>query len=63
MPDVITDHVTTGHVLTDDGVKLYYEEAGEGIPIVLVHESHASSYPALPGSRFERARKPCPNPG
>ena len=26
------------HVTTDDGVKLYYEEAGEGIPIVFVHE-------------------------
>jgi pimeloyl-ACP methyl ester carboxylesterase len=26
------------HVTTDDGVKLYYEEAGEGIPIIFVHE-------------------------
>jgi pimeloyl-ACP methyl ester carboxylesterase len=26
------------HVTTDDGVKLYYEEAGEGVPIVFVHE-------------------------
>jgi pimeloyl-ACP methyl ester carboxylesterase len=26
------------HVTTDDGVKLYYEEAGEGLPIVFVHE-------------------------
>src|SRR5690242_3808627 len=26
------------HVTTDDGVKLYYEEAGEGIPVVFVHE-------------------------
>ncbi len=25
-------------VTTDDGVKLYYEEAGEGLPIVFVHE-------------------------
>lgn len=26
------------HALTDDGVRLYYEEAGSGIPIVFVHE-------------------------
>ena len=26
------------HVTTDDGIKLYYEEVGGGIPIVLVHE-------------------------
>jgi pimeloyl-ACP methyl ester carboxylesterase len=26
------------HLTTDDGVKLYYEEAGEGAPIVFVHE-------------------------
>ena len=26
------------HLTTDDGVRLYYEEAGSGHPIVLVHE-------------------------
>ena len=26
------------HITTDDGVKLYYEEVGSGIPIVFVHE-------------------------
>ncbi len=26
------------HVSADDGVKLYYEEAGSGIPVVFVHE-------------------------
>jgi pimeloyl-ACP methyl ester carboxylesterase len=26
------------HLTTDDGVKLYYEETGNGIPIVFVHE-------------------------
>ena len=26
------------HVTTDDGVKLFYEEAGEGTPLVFVHE-------------------------
>src|SRR6201984_3312755 len=26
------------HLTTDDGVRLYYEETGDGTPIVLVHE-------------------------
>src|SRR5690606_36978526 len=26
------------HLTTDDGVKLFYEEAGSGTPIVFVHE-------------------------
>ncbi len=26
------------HLTTDDGIKLYYEEAGSGVPIVFVHE-------------------------
>ena len=26
------------HLTTDDGIKLYYEETGKGIPIVFVHE-------------------------
>jgi pimeloyl-ACP methyl ester carboxylesterase len=26
------------HLTTDDGVKLYYEDAGSGVPIVFVHE-------------------------
>ena len=26
------------HLITDDGVKLYYEEVGSGVPIVFVHE-------------------------
>src|SRR6516225_7894615 len=26
------------HLTADDGVKLYYEEVGSGIPIVFVHE-------------------------
>jgi pimeloyl-ACP methyl ester carboxylesterase len=26
------------HIITDDGVKLYYDEAGTGLPIVFVHE-------------------------
>jgi len=38
------------HLTTDDGVKLYYEEAGSGIPIVFVHEfagDHRSWEPQL----------------
>jgi len=27
-----------GHLTTDDGVKLYYEETGKGAPVVFVHE-------------------------
>ena len=26
------------HALTDDGVRLYYEEAGSGTPVIFVHE-------------------------
>ncbi len=26
------------HLTTDDGIKLYYEETGKGIPIVFIHE-------------------------
>ena len=26
------------HLTTDDGIKLYYEESGTGIPVVFVHE-------------------------
>src|SRR5258706_7230054 len=29
---------TMPHITTDDGVKLYYQEVGTGIPIVFVHE-------------------------
>src|SRR3954452_20740769 len=38
------------HVTADDGVRLFYEEAGEGIPIVFVHEfagDHRSFEPQL----------------
>ena len=38
------------HITADDGVRLFYEEAGEGIPIVFVHEfagDHRSYEPQL----------------
>src|SRR5579871_4375398 len=44
------------HVTTDDGVKLYYEEAGDGTPIVFVHEfsgDHRSFEPQM--RHFARA--------
>src|SRR6202521_6048269 len=31
------------HLTTDDGIKLYYEETGKGIPIVFIHE-YAGDY-------------------
>ena len=37
-------------IVTDDGVRLFYEEAGEGIPIIFVHEfagDHRSYEPQL----------------
>jgi len=27
-----------GHITTDDGVKLYFEETGEGTPVIFIHE-------------------------
>jgi len=38
------------HIRTDDGVKLYYEEAGRGTPVVFVHEfagDHRSFEPQI----------------
>ena len=47
------------HIQADDGVRLYYEEAGEGVPIVFVHEfagDHRSWEPQL---RFFSRRHRC----
>jgi len=47
------------HATTDDGVKLYYEEAGSGAPVVFVHEfagDHRSWEPQL---RFFPRRYRC----
>jgi pimeloyl-ACP methyl ester carboxylesterase len=47
------------HLTTDDGVKLYYEECGAGIPIVFVHE-FAGDYRAWePQVRFFARRYRC----
>jgi pimeloyl-ACP methyl ester carboxylesterase len=47
------------YATTDDGVRLYYEEAGEGVPVVFVHEfagDHRSWEPQL---RFFSRRHRC----
>jgi pimeloyl-ACP methyl ester carboxylesterase len=47
------------HLTTDDGIKLYYEESGAGIPIVFVHE-FAGDYRAWePQLRFFARRYRC----
>ncbi len=47
------------HVTTDDGVKLYYEEAGEGIPIVFVHEFDGDHRSYEPQMRYFSRRYRC----
>jgi len=47
------------HLTTDDGVKLYYEETGSGIPVVFVHE-FAGDYRAWePQVRYFSRRYRC----
>ena len=47
------------HLTTDDGVKLYYEESGAGIPIIFVHE-FAGDYRAWePQMRYFARRYRC----
>jgi pimeloyl-ACP methyl ester carboxylesterase len=47
------------HLTTDDGIKLYYEETGTGIPIVFVHE-FAGDYRAFePQVRYFSRRYRC----
>jgi pimeloyl-ACP methyl ester carboxylesterase len=47
------------HLTTDDGIKLYYEESGTGIPIVFVHE-FAGDYRAWePQMRYFARRYRC----
>src|SRR5271169_5238966 len=47
------------HVTTDDGVKLYYEEAGEGVPIVFVHEFAGDYRSYEPQMRYFSRRYRC----
>lgn len=47
------------HVIADDGVKLYYEETGEGIPIILVHEFAGDYRSYEPQVRYFSRRYRC----
>ena len=47
------------HLTTDDGVKLYYEEAGSGIPIVFVHEFAGDYRSYEPQVRYFSRRYRC----
>src|SRR5215204_5217890 len=47
------------HVTTDDGVKLYYEETGSGIPIVFVHEFAGDLRSYEPQVRYLSRRYRC----
>ena len=47
------------HVTTDDGVKLYYEEIGSGIPIVFVHEFAGDFRSYEPQVRYLSRRYRC----
>ena len=47
------------HLTTDDGVKLYYEDSGTGIPIVFVHEFAGDHRAWEPQGRFLSRRNRC----
>jgi pimeloyl-ACP methyl ester carboxylesterase len=47
------------HLTTDDGVKLYYEETGSGIPIVFVHEFAGDHRSWEPQVRYFSRRYRC----
>src|SRR5258706_7306051 len=47
------------HAAADDGVKLYYEEAGVGAPIVFVHEFAGDHRSWEPQMRFFSRRYRC----
>ncbi len=47
------------HATTDDGVKLYYEEAGEGTPVIFVHEFAGDFRSWEPQVRFFSRRYRC----
>src|SRR5262245_43398161 len=47
------------HILTDDGVRLYYEETGSGTPIVFVHAFVGDQRSWEPQVRFFSRRYRC----
>ena len=48
-----------GYATTDDGVRLYYEDTGEGVPIVFVHEFAGDHRSWEPQVRFFGRRHRC----
>lgn len=49
----------SGHITTDDGVKLYFEQVGEGTPIVFVHEYAGDHRSWEPQMRYFSRRHRC----
>src|SRR5262245_39769054 len=47
------------HLTTDDGIKLYYEDTGSGIPIVFVHEFAGDVRSIEPQVRYFSQRYRC----
>ena len=47
------------YATTDDGVRLYYEETGDGVPIVFVHEFAGDHRSWEPQMRFFGRRHRC----
>jgi pimeloyl-ACP methyl ester carboxylesterase len=47
------------HITADDGVRLWYEEAGEGVPVVFVHEFAGEARSWEPQLRFFSRRHRC----
>ncbi len=47
------------HVTTDDGIKLYYEEAGEGVAVLFVHEFAGDYRSYEPQMRYFARRYRC----
>ncbi len=47
------------HAMTPDGVKLHYEEAGEGTPILFVHEYSGDWRSWEPQMRFFSRKHRC----
>jgi pimeloyl-ACP methyl ester carboxylesterase len=51
--------INANHVIAEDGVKLYFEEAGAGFPIVFVHEFAGDCYSYEPQLRHFARRYRC----
>jgi len=47
------------HITADDGVRLYYEEAGSGTPLILVHEFAGDYRSYEPQMRYFARRYRC----